>query len=318
LLLLFIIAYLVATVLIGVWAARKVKTAGDFMLAGRSLPLALSSAALFATWFGSETVFGASSEFLKGGLFAVVEDPFGAALCLVLFGIFYSRKLYKMNLLTLGDFFRVRFDRKTELVASLFLAPPYVGYIAAQLVAMGLILNAVTGLDVWIGVIASSCVVTLYTYVGGMWAVSITDFVQSILIVVGLVILAAILANKAGGVGTVLSSSPLGTFRFLPDGDGKSIVLYGQFLAWGPFRRKTSSNGRCPPTQQTRPCIPVFSERCSTLSFLCFRFSLAFAHDIYTATNGETIRRGLFPTWSFSTLLFPFKFCSLVRCYRRS
>jgi solute:Na+ symporter, SSS family len=251
LLLLFIIAYLVATVLIGVWAARKVKTAGDFMLAGRSLPLALSSAALFATWFGSETVFGASSEFLKGGLFAVVEDPFGAALCLVLFGIFYSRKLYKMNLLTLGDFFRVRFDRKTELVASLFLAPPYVGYIAAQLVAMGLILNAVTGLDVWIGVIASSCVVTLYTYVGGMWAVSITDFVQSILIVVGLVILAAILANKAGGVGTVLSSSPLGTFRFLPDGDGKSIVLYvaawsvlglGSLPSQDVFQRAMSSN----------------------------------------------------------------------------
>ena len=67
------------------------------MLAGRSLPLALSSAALFATWFGSETVFGASSEFLQGGLYAVIEDPFGAALCLVLFGLFITRKLYALS-----------------------------------------------------------------------------------------------------------------------------------------------------------------------------------------------------------------------------
>ncbi|HRG78461.1 MAG TPA: sodium:solute symporter, partial [Cyclobacteriaceae bacterium] len=82
-----IIVYLILTVAIGYWASRKVKTSGDFMLAGRSLPLLLSSSALFATWFGSETVFGASSEFLKGGLYSVIEDPFGAALCLVLFGL---------------------------------------------------------------------------------------------------------------------------------------------------------------------------------------------------------------------------------------
>ena len=108
------------------------------MLAGRSLPISLSVAALFATWFGSETVFGASSEFLKGGLYGVIEDPFGAALCLVLFGLFFARKLYDLNLLTLGDYFKVRYGKKIELVAAAFLAPPYVGYIAAQLVTMSL------------------------------------------------------------------------------------------------------------------------------------------------------------------------------------
>ena len=91
-----------------------------------------------------------------------------------------------MNLLTLGDFFKVRYGKKIELVASVFLAPPYVGYIAAQLVAMGLILNVVTGMVVWQGVVISAVVVTLYTYVGGMWAISITDFIQSIIIIVGL------------------------------------------------------------------------------------------------------------------------------------
>jgi len=218
------------TILVGFWASKKVKTSGDYMLAGRSLPIVLSSAALFATWFGSETVFGASSEFLKGGLYAVIEDPFGASLCLILFGLFFARKLYNMNLLTLGDFFKVRYGKRTEFVASLCLAPPYVGYIAAQLVAMGLILNVVTGMELWMGVVISAVVVTLYTYIGGMWAISITDFIQSIIIVVGLLVLAIILANKAGGVATVLSEVPRENFRFFPTLEAKEIITY--LAAW--------------------------------------------------------------------------------------
>ena len=196
------------------------------MLAGRSLPLLLSSSALFATWFGSETVFGASSEFLKGGLFAVIEDPFGAALCLVLFGLFFARKLYSMNLLTLGDFFKVRFGKRTELVASAFIVPSYVGYIAAQLLAMGLILNVVTEMAVWQGVVISAMVVTFYTYVGGMWAISITDFIQSVIIIGGLLVLAIVLSVKAGGISVVLSETHPETFRFLPASNFKDIVIY--------------------------------------------------------------------------------------------
>ena len=190
----------------------------------------LSSSALFATWFGSETVFGASAEFLEGGLYAVIEDPFGAALCLVLFGLFFARKLYNMNLLTLGDFFRNRYGKKTELVASIFLAPPYVGYIAAQLVAMGLILNVVAGMEVWQGVVVSALVVTCYTFIGGMWAISITDFIQSIIIISGLLVLAISLSSKAGGVGVVLSEVSPSNFKFFPEMNGKAITAY--VAAW--------------------------------------------------------------------------------------
>lgn len=221
------------------------------MLAGRSLPLMLSSSAMFATWFGSETVFGASSEFLNGGLYSVIEDPFGASLCLMLFGLFYAGKLYKMNLLTLGDFFKIKYGRTTELVASIFLAPPYIGYIAAQLVAMGLILNVVTGVAVWEGVVISAVVVTIYTYIGGMWAISITDFVQTIIIIAGLLVLAVILANKAGGASTVLSQVPEGDLQFLPSFNLKEVVVYvaawsvlglGSIPSQDVFQRSMSSN----------------------------------------------------------------------------
>ncbi|MCX8489947.1 MAG: sodium:solute symporter, partial [Cyclobacteriaceae bacterium] len=163
-------------------------------------------------------------------MYSVIEDPFGAALCLLLFGLFFARKLYSMNLLTLGDFFKIRFGNRTELVASFFLAPPYVGYIAAQLVAMGLIINVVTGLEVWQGVIISAFVVTFYTYIGGMWAISITDFFQSIIIVVGLLALAILLANKAGGITVILQEVHPSTFRFLPSWDFKEVMLY--LAAW--------------------------------------------------------------------------------------
>ena len=200
------------------------------MLAGRSLPLFLSSSALFATWFGSETVFGASSEFLKGGLYSVIEDPFGAALCLVLFGLFITRKLYSMNLLTLGDFFKVRFGKKTEIVAGIFIVPSYVGYIAAQLVAMGLILNVVVGIETWEGIVTSACVVTFYTYVGGMWAITVTDFVQGILIIVGMIVLAVVLSGKAGGLNVVVSNIQPADLRFFPKAEFNEVVAY--LAAW--------------------------------------------------------------------------------------
>jgi solute:Na+ symporter, SSS family len=215
---------------VGYWASRRVKNSGDFMLAGRSLPLFLSASALFATWFGSETVFGASSEFLKGGLYSVIEDPFGAALCLLLFGLFITRKLYSMNLLTLGDFFKVRFGKRTEIVAGIFIVPSYLGYIAAQLVAMGLILNVVIGLETWQGIIISALIVTFYTYIGGMWAITITDFVQSILIILGMVVLAIVLTGKVGGLNEVLSNVHPRDLKFFPKPEFAEVVTY--IAAW--------------------------------------------------------------------------------------
>ncbi|MBT1696897.1 sodium:solute symporter family protein [Fulvivirgaceae bacterium PWU4] len=292
-LLLSIIAYLVLTILVGVWASRRVKTSDDYMLAGRSLPLLLSSSAMFATWFGSETVFGASSEFLKGGLYAVIEDPFGASFCLVLFGMFYVRRLYNMNLLTLGDFFKVKYGKTTELVASIFLAPPYIGYIAAQLVAMGLILNVVTGIAVWEGVVISAVVVTVYTYIGGMWAITITDFIQTIIIIAGLLIVAVILAVKAGGVSTVISEMPRESFRFLPAFEVKEIAAYvaawcvlglGSIPSQDVFQRSMSSNS---VHTAVRSCY-LAAALYMTIAMLPLFISLCTRHLYPDQINGDT------------------------------
>src|SRR5262252_3536393 len=117
----FILIYLVLTLLIGVYSSRFVKNSSDFILAGRKLSLVMATATEFATWFGSETVMGASSKMADGGLFAVIEDPFGASLCLILVGLFFARPLYRMQLVTFGDFYRELFGKRAEFIAAVSL-----------------------------------------------------------------------------------------------------------------------------------------------------------------------------------------------------
>jgi Na+/proline symporter len=226
LLLTAIIIYLLITVAIGAWSSKLVKNSNDFVLAGRKLPLFLSASALFATWFGSETIFGASSEYLEHGLQGVIEDPFGGALCLVLFGMFYLRPMYRMNVLTIGDVYKLLFGKRVEFFASIFMIPPYFGYVAAQLVALALIFTTVADISISTGIIFSAGIVVFYTFLGGMWAISITDFIQTTLIVVGLIWVAILVAQKAGGVMPILESAPEGSFQFFPDANPISWMNY--------------------------------------------------------------------------------------------
>lgn len=221
-----IIIYLAITIAVGAWASKLVKSSNDFVLAGRSLPLFLSASALFATWFGSETIFGASSVFLEEGLIGVIEDPFGGALCLILFGMFYLRPMYRMGVLTIGDVFKRAFGKQVEFFATVFMVPVFFGYVAAQLVALSLIFGTVTDLSLIEGILVSAGIVVVYTFLGGMWAVSITDFIQTLMIVIGLVFVSMMISNEAGGVGEILSQAPEGTFQFFPDAGINAWVNY--------------------------------------------------------------------------------------------
>jgi solute:Na+ symporter, SSS family len=229
-LLVFIVFYLLITLAIGWWASKKVKTTADFVIAGKRLPMYMAACALFATWFGSETVMGASSEFVEHGLLGIIEDPFGAALCLFLAGLLIAKPLYKLNLFTFNDFFRMRFGKASEVVSAFFMIPSYFGWIAAQLVAMAIILQTITGLDKSWGVIICCSLVLTYTYIGGMWSVSITDFVQTIAIIIGLLFLAYDLVGKAGGFTAMYAAAPPKFFNFFPESTTLDWVKWG--AAW--------------------------------------------------------------------------------------
>ena len=85
-----VLVYLLLSILVGVYAATRVKSSRDYVVAGRHLPLYIVTATVFATWFGSETVLGISATFLQEGLKGIVSDPFGSSLCLILVGLFFA------------------------------------------------------------------------------------------------------------------------------------------------------------------------------------------------------------------------------------
>ncbi|EMY13002.1 transporter, SSS family [Leptospira weilii str. Ecochallenge] len=282
-----VILYLLTTIFIGVVASRFVSDSKDYVLAGRRLPLFLASSALFATWFGSETLLGASSRFVEDGILGVIEDPFGAALCLFLVGIFFARPLYRMNILTFGDFYKNRFGRKAEILSSVFMIPSYFGWVAAQFVALGIILHSLADLPVSIGIFAGAGVVLVYTVIGGMWAISFTDFLQTILIVLGLAYLVWDLSSKAGGIDVVLSSAKPGFFRFFPEMNSKSILMY--VAAW-----MTIGLGSIPQQDIFQRVMASKSERVAVYSSLLgsfFYLSVAFLPLLAVLCAKKYIRR---------------------------
>src|ERR1700740_1226269 len=114
----FVVLYLLGTLALGVWAGTRIKTPSDFAIAGRSLPLIMVVTTTFATWFGAVTVMGIPAKFVQGGLNSIIEDPFGAGTGLILVGLFFAARLYKLNLLTIGDFYRQRYGKGIEVFCS--------------------------------------------------------------------------------------------------------------------------------------------------------------------------------------------------------
>ena len=228
-LLTLVIAYLLVTIAIGLWAARRVKNTADFAIAGRHLPLVMIVTTTFATWFGSEAVLGIPAKFVQGGLNGVVEDPFGAGTCLVLVGLFFASKLYKMSLLTISDYYRERYGRAVEVVCSLIIILSYLGWVSAQVTALGLVFNLLSDgtISIPLGMVLGTASILAYTLFGGMWSVAVTDVVQMIILVLGLSIIAGYASNLAGGADKVLAlAQSKDLFKFLPEPSFKEIAFF--------------------------------------------------------------------------------------------
>ncbi len=218
----FVVLYLMVSVGIGLYASKNVHNAKDFAVAGRSLPLPVVTATVFATWFGAEAVFGVSAQFVTEGLGGVVADPFGSSMCLIIAGFFFASKLYKLNILTVGDYYRMRYNRTVEAITSMCIVVSYLGWVAAQIKAMGLIFFMVTNgaVSQEAGMVLGAVIVLTYTTFGGMFSVAILDFVQMAVSMGGLLYIAYIISGLTGGVAPVIEhASAAGKLDFFPPAD---------------------------------------------------------------------------------------------------
>ena len=296
-LLTLVAVYLLITIAIGLLAARRVKNTADFAIAGRNLPLVMIVTTTFATWFGSETVLGIPARFIEGGLGGVVEDPFGAGTCLILVGLFFAGKLYRMTLLTISDYYRERYGRIVEVACSLIIMLSYLGWVSAQVTALGLVFNLLSGgsISIPVGMVIGVVSILAYTLFGGMWSVAVTDFIQMIILVLGLTTIAVFAGNMAGGADKVVSLvASKDLFKFWPEPSFHDMVFFfaaaitmmlGSIPQQDVFQRVMSANSVNAATKG-----PVIGGVCYILFALVPMFLVASALIIMPEQTAELLK----------------------------
>jgi len=282
----FVVIYLLVSITIGLVAATRVKNTKDYAVAGRHLPLPVVIATVFATWFGAEAIFGVSATFVTKGLNGVAADPFGASMCLVLAGFFFSTQLYKLNIITLGDFYRMRYNRTVEVLTTIAIVISYLGWVAAQIKALGLIFNIIThgAVSEEAGMILGTAIVLTYTTFGGMLSVAVLDFVQMIVVIGGLLYIGSIVSDMTGGVAPVIEHArAAGKLDFFPKGadiwvwmtflGGWVTMMLGSIPQQDVFQRITSAKSAK---------IALWGSMLGATVYFCFTFVPMFI--AYSAT----------------------------------
>jgi SSS family solute:Na+ symporter len=194
-----IILFLFATLGVGIWAAKQIK--GDsvnYLVAGRGLVLPLAAATLMAQSVDSNATLGNSDLAVQFGFWAGAALPLGLALCLFLTALFFAKPMNRMGLITLPDFYRVKYGPVTERLASVIMVLSFAFLLAGNLVAGGLLFEAFLGTTYIAGVMMIAIVVLLYTASGGLFAVAYTDVIQVAIAFLGTICLIGFIAFNFG------------------------------------------------------------------------------------------------------------------------
>lgn len=227
---LFIIAlFFIGIIIVGKIASKRVSNSDDYLVAGRSAPLFLVIGTVFATFWGGGTIIGGTGAAYNGGVFGVIEDPFAAGLALILVGVFFVKILRRLKIRSIGELYSYRFGPTAGYLASALMIPTYVIWTTVQFLAIGKILNVLFEINFTLSYIIAIAVVVTFTYMGGILAVAWTDFIQMIIIIIGLIAILFIGIKAVGGVGTVVENTPKGYWNPLPS--GKGVMPWITYLA---------------------------------------------------------------------------------------
>ncbi len=216
------------------FAWRRTRAFEDFTVAGRRLGTPLATLGLLATWFGAGTLLASAEAVREQGIQAAALEPVGPGICLILVGLFYAVPLRRAGLLTLGDFFAARFDRRAEVLAALVMVASFFGWIAAQFTVLGALVADLTGVPPLPALALVAGITVLYTMIGGMWSVTLTDAAQMALVAAGLGAVAVFAFTEFGdgsplaGLARLGRETPPELLRPFP-------AEAGPFLMWGGF-----------------------------------------------------------------------------------
>jgi SSS family solute:Na+ symporter len=201
---------------VGIYASRGKQSITDFVVAGRGLPMWLCSVSIFATWFGSGIMMGAATSGYDRDFLLMMGEPFGSALALLLAGLFFARIMRRTRRLTWIQFFEIRYGKVAGVFGALADIASGIIWMGGILFTFGVLLESLAGLPMVYGIFGGVLVVVIYTMIGGMWAVALTDFLQTIVLVIGLVVLFVVVLNDVGGWNGIAAQLPEHTLRFAP------------------------------------------------------------------------------------------------------
>ncbi|MCH5210469.1 MAG: sodium/proline symporter [Oscillospiraceae bacterium] len=244
-----IIAYLLVVLGIGVWFSRRNKTADDFYLGGRKLGPFVTAMSAEASDMSSYLLMGVPGLAFLTGLADASWTAIGLIIGTYLNWLIVAKKLRryssKIGATTLPAFFSERFKDKSRIlsiIAAIVIIIFFVPYTASGFAACGKLFNSLFGVDYMVAMLICAFVIILYTMLGGFLAASTSDFLQSIVMTIALVIVLVYGVVNAGGIGAVVENAKAlpGYLSlsniYVPETGGSEV--YGAFracsmLAWG-------------------------------------------------------------------------------------
>lgn len=188
------LAYVLVQFAIGIYVSRATASESDYILAGRSLGTGLVAFSVFASFFGAEAIVASAGAVYEHGVSGATVDPFGYALALLIVGTLLAAPLWRRGLTTFADLFRARYSPGVEKLVVLMLLPGSLFWAAAQIRAFGQVLSANSMLDIETAITVAAVLVGAYSVVGGLLADSVTDVIQGVAVILGLVILTTMVA----------------------------------------------------------------------------------------------------------------------------
>jgi Na+/proline symporter len=204
-LLVAIVGYVLVQFVVGTWVSRRMASEADYILAGRRLGVALVTFSVFATYFGAEAIVASGGAVYEKGLAGALVDPVGYAAAIIIVGVFFARALWSRGLTTFADLFRHRYSPGVERLVVIVLLPGSVIWAAAQVRAFGQVMDENSGMGLKSAILLAAVLVAAYSVVGGLLADAVTDVIQGIAVLAGLIILGAIVASHVGGVSAGLA-----------------------------------------------------------------------------------------------------------------
>jgi solute:Na+ symporter, SSS family len=206
-----VIAFLGLSLVVGTLASKLVKRSSKrYMIAGKSLPLFFVGTMLAAQSIDGNSSLGNVSLVYQFGFWAGAAIPIGLAVCFILTGAFYAKRLNKMSLLTLPDFYYRRFGAGPEGISGIIMMISFIVLVAGNFAASGFILSAVLHIDFIWAMLIAAIIVLVYTYAGGLFSSAYTDIFQIYLAIIAFWAAFLFFALGYSGIdfGTILGSVP--------------------------------------------------------------------------------------------------------------